>query len=122
MNTFHQQRENKPNLESIMEKFLRVQKEQNDTIKNLTSEVASQFVSQASQISQLFVHGNMLENQIASQASTSHFQQPSKLPSQPENPREQVNAIMLQSGKHLPDVGIKKEGEEVIKDVHKEQK
>ena len=106
----------------MMEKFLRVQEEQNETIKNLTSEVASQFASQASQISQLFAHGKMLENQIASQASTSHFQQPGKLPSQLENPREQVNAIMLRSGKHLPEVGIKKEGEEVTKDVHKEEK
>ena len=69
MNTFHQQHENKPNLESMMEKFLRVQEEQNKTIKNLTSQVASQ----ASQISQLFAHGKMLENQIASQASTSNF-------------------------------------------------
>ena len=51
----------------------------------------------------------MLENQIASQASTSNFRQPGKLPSQPEIPREQVNAIMLRSGKQLPEVGIKKE-------------
>ena len=122
MNTFHQQHENKPNLESMMEKFLRVQEEQNETIKNLTFKVASQFASQASQIGQLFAYGKMLENQIASQASTSNFRQPGKLPSQPENPREQVNAIMLRSGKHLPEVGIKKEGEEVTKDVHKEEK
>ena len=60
---------------------------------NLKSQVASQFASQASQISQLFAHGKMLENQIDSQASTSNFRQPGKLPSQPENPREQVNAI-----------------------------
>ena len=99
MNTFHQQHENKPNLESMMEKFLRVQEEQNETIKNLTSQVASQFASQASHISQLFAHGKMLENQIASQASTSNFRQPGKLPSQPENPREHVNAIMLRNGK-----------------------
>ena len=33
-----------------------------------------------------------------------------------------MNAIMLRSGKHLPEVGIKKEGEEVTKDVHKEEK
>ena len=106
----------------MMEKFLKVQEEQNETIKNLTSEVASQFASQASQISQLFAHGKMLENQITSQASTSNFRQPGKLPSQPENPREQVNAIMLRSGKQLPEVGIEKEEEEVAKDVHKEER
>ena len=79
----------------MMEKFLSAQEEQNETIKNLTFEVASQFVSQASQISKLFTHGKMLENQIASQASTSNFRQLGKLPSQPENSREQVNAIIL---------------------------
>ena len=64
----------------------------------------------------------MLENQIASQASTSNFWQPGKLPSQPENPREQVNAIMLRSGKQLPEVGIEKEEEEVAKDDHKKER
>ena len=64
----------------------------------------------------------MLENQIALQASTSNFRQPGKLPSQPENPREQVNAIMLRSGKQLPEVGINKEEEEVAKNVHKEER
>ena len=49
-----------------MEKFFRVQEEQKEAIMNLTSQVASQFATQASQISQLFVHGKMLENQISS--------------------------------------------------------
>ena len=69
----------------------------------------NQFASQESQISQLFVHEKILENQITSQASASNFVQPSKLPSQPENPREHVNAVILQSGKQLSEVGIKKE-------------
>lgn len=64
----------------------------------------------------------MLENQIASQASAFNFQQLGKLPNQPKNPREYVNAIMLRSGKQLPQVGIKKEEEEVAKDLHKEEK
>ena len=64
----------------------------------------------------------MLENQITSQASTSNFWQPDKLSSQLKNPREQVNAIILRSGKQLPEVGIKKEEEEVAKDVHKEER
>ena len=58
MNTFHQQGENKPNLENMMEKFLRGQEEQRKDIKNLTS-----------QMGQLFAHNKMLENQFASQAS-----------------------------------------------------
>ena len=33
-------------------------------------------------------------------------------PSQPENPREQAKAIMLRSGKELPEVEIKRQGEE----------
>ncbi|XP_058003988.1 uncharacterized protein LOC110659532 [Hevea brasiliensis] len=41
----------------------------------------------------------MLENQIAQQASTSNSKAFGKLPSQPENPREQCNAVTLRSGK-----------------------
>ena len=61
---------------------------------------------------QLFAHNKMLENQIASQASSSR--QSRMFHSQPENPREQAKAIMLRSGKQLPEVEIKKhdEGEE----------
>ncbi|XP_021645418.2 uncharacterized protein LOC110638981 [Hevea brasiliensis] len=41
----------------------------------------------------------MLENQIAQQASSSNSKAFGKLPSQPENPREQCNAVTLRSGK-----------------------
>ncbi|XP_057994381.1 uncharacterized protein LOC110671527 [Hevea brasiliensis] len=41
----------------------------------------------------------MLENQIAQQASTSNSKAFGKLPSQPENPREQCNAVTLRSEK-----------------------
>ena len=61
-------------------------------------------------MSQLFAHNKMLENQIASQASSSR--QSGMFPSQPENPREQAKAIMLRSGKELPEIEIKKQGEE----------
>ena len=44
----------------MMEKFLKDQEEQKETIKNLTS-----------QMSQLYAHNKMLENQIVSQASSS---------------------------------------------------
>ena len=33
-------------------------------------------------------------------------------PSQQENPREQAKAIMMRSGKELPEVEIKRQGEE----------
>ena len=58
----------------MMEKFLKDQEEQKETIKNLTS-----------QMSQLYAHNKMLENQIASQASSSR--QSGQLPSQSESKR-----------------------------------
>ena len=61
-------------------------------------------------MSQLFTHNNMLENQIASQASSSR--QSGMFPSQSENPRVQAKAIMLTSGKELPEVEIKRQSEE----------
>ncbi|KAJ9159406.1 hypothetical protein P3X46_024914 [Hevea brasiliensis] len=45
----------------------------------------------------------MLENQIAQQASSSSAKSFGKLPSQPENPREQCQAITLRSGKVIND-------------------
>ena len=59
----------------MMEKFLKDQEEQQEAIKNLTS-----------QMSHLYAHNKMLENQIASQATSSR--QSEMFPSQPENPRE----------------------------------
>ena len=84
-----------------MEKLLKDQLEQKETIKSLTS-----------QMSQLLAHNKILENQIASQASSSR--QSGMFPSQPEKLREQAKAIMLRSGKQLPEADIKKqdEGEE----------
>ena len=96
-NSFPQQHESKPNLESMMEKLLKDQLEQKETIKILTC-----------QMIQLFTHNKMLENQISSQASS--LRQSGIFPSQPENPREQAKAIMLRSGKKLPEVEIKKAG------------
>ena len=63
-------------------------------------------------MSQLLAHNKILENQIASQASSSR--QSGMFPSQLENPREQAKAIMLRSGKQLLEAKIKKqdEGEE----------
>ena len=82
----------------MMEKLLKDQLEQKETIKSLTS-----------QMSQLFAHNKMLKNQIASQASSSR--QSGMFPSQPENSRKQAKAIMLRSGKKLPEVEIKKQDE-----------
>ena len=82
-----------------MEKLLKDQLEQKETIKSLTS-----------QMSQIFAHNKMLENQIASQASSSR--QSGMFSSQPENSKEQAKAIMLRSSKELPEIEIKRQGEE----------
>ena len=55
-------------------------------------------------LDQLAIHSKMLENQIASEASSSNFQQMGKFSSQTKNPREHVNAVTLRSGKQLPEV------------------
>ena len=70
----------------MMEKFLKDQEQQKEAIKYLTS-----------QMSQLFAHNKMLENQIASQASSS--KQSGMFPSQFEHPMEQAKAITLRSEK-----------------------
>ena len=59
----------------MMEKILKDQEEQKEAIKNLTS-----------QMSQLYAHNKMLENQIASEASSSR--QSGMLPSQSKHQRE----------------------------------
>ena len=43
----------------------------------------------------------MLENQIASQVSSSNFRQPGHFLSQPQNPREQAKTVTLRIGKQL---------------------
>ena len=61
----------------------------------------------------------MLENQIASQASSSR--QSGMLPSQSEHPREQAKAITLRSGKQLPEVEIKSQEEKVVQVTQEEE-
>ena len=51
---------------------------------------------------QLATHLKSLENQVASQASSSNFCQPGHFPSQPQTPREQAQAVTLRSGRNLP--------------------
>ena len=68
----------------MMEKFLRDQEQQKEAIKDLTSPM-----------SQLFAHKKMLEDQMASQASSSS----GIFPSQSEHPREQAKVITIRSGK-----------------------
>ncbi|KAJ9146095.1 hypothetical protein P3X46_028405 [Hevea brasiliensis] len=50
-------------------------------------------------VDQMATHNKMLENQIAQQDSSSNSKAFGKLPSQPENTREQCNAVTLRSGK-----------------------
>ena len=91
-----------------MEKFLKDQEEQKEANKNLTS-----------QMSQLYAYNKMLENQIASQASSSR--QSSQLPSQSEHPRENAKAITLRSGKQLPEVETKNQEEGAVQVTQEEE-
>ncbi|XP_021691541.1 uncharacterized protein LOC110672914 [Hevea brasiliensis] len=52
----------------------------------------------ASKEDQMETHSKMSDNQIAQHAGSSNSKAFRKLPSQPENPREQCNAITLRSG------------------------
>ncbi|KAJ9177189.1 hypothetical protein P3X46_012429 [Hevea brasiliensis] len=75
-------------LEAMIETLLVSHQSQQDMISQL-----------ASKVDQMATHNKMLENQIAQQASSSNSKAFGKLPSQPENPREQCNAVTLKSGK-----------------------
>ncbi|KAJ9180939.1 hypothetical protein P3X46_009123 [Hevea brasiliensis] len=75
-------------LESMIETLLVSHQSQQEMISQL-----------ASKVDQMATHNKMLENQIAQQASSSNSKAFGKLPSQPENPREQCNAVTLRSGK-----------------------
>ena len=55
---------------------------------------------------QLHAHNKMLENHIASQASSSRPN--GILPSQLQNLREQAKVVTLRSGKQIPEVEPKK--------------
>lgn len=61
---------------------------------------------------QIFTHLKLLDNQVASQASSSNFRQPGHFPSQSQNPREHAQAITLRSGKNLPEVEVKDKDQE----------
>ncbi|VFQ79337.1 unnamed protein product [Cuscuta campestris] len=79
-----------PGLDSIVDKLLKSQLAQAETLKKILEE-----------LTQLRAHNRMLENQISSQASTSSTNVTGKLPACPENPREQMNAITTRSGKQI---------------------
>ena len=70
-------------------------------------------------MSQLYAHNKMLENQIASQASSSR--QSSMLPSQSEHPREQVKTRILRSGRQLLETETKSQEEGVVQDTREEE-
>jgi len=69
-------------------------------------------------VDQVVAHNEMLENQIANQASPSSNKAIGMLLAYLENPREQVNAITTRSGKQLqdPPLVVEKRLDEVFKD------
>ena len=95
----------KSNLESLMEKFITTQIKTNDVL----TESVSQLTSRVEAIS---THQKMMETQIAQIAQqVNHLSRPQgHFPGQPEtNPKGQMNAIILRSGKELegPQVSMK---------------
>ena len=66
---------------------------------------------------QLATRLKSLENQVASQASSSNYRQPGHFPSQPQNTREQAQAITLRSERNLPDVELKNKEQEAEPEI-----
>ncbi|VFQ83097.1 unnamed protein product [Cuscuta campestris] len=79
-----------PGLDNIVDQLLKSQLAQAETLKQITQE-----------LTQLRAHNRMLENQISNQASTSSTKVTGKLPACAENPREQMNAVTIWSGKQF---------------------
>ena len=59
----------------------------------------------------------MLDNQVASQASSSNYRQPGHFLSQPQNPREHAQAVTLRSGKNLPETQTKDKEQETEPEI-----
>ena len=112
----------KSNLELILENFIQDQTKSMKEVKESLKEHKETFQQHDTKFVQIFTHLKLLDNQVASQASSSNFRQPGHFPSQPQNPREQAQAITLRSGKNLPEAEVKnKEQKAELKKVLKKQ-
>ncbi|KAJ9181943.1 hypothetical protein P3X46_005986 [Hevea brasiliensis] len=88
MNPPPKQQEQSPTTEALLQQILANQTKHDEEMREMKA-----------RLEQMQTHNRMLENQIAQQASSSSTKSFGKLPSQPENPREQCQAITLRSGK-----------------------
>ena len=91
----------------MMENFIQTQSKVMQTVQDGLKQHEENFKRYDTRMDQLATHMKSLENQIASQVSSSNFFQPGHFPSQPQNPREQAQAITLRSERNLPDVELK---------------
>ncbi|XP_019170955.1 PREDICTED: uncharacterized protein LOC109166457 [Ipomoea nil] len=83
------------NLEAMMCMLLKSQLQSEERIDQVNE-----------RLDQLSAHNNMLENQLANQASTSSTKVTGKLPACTENPIAHVNAIVTRTGKILSELSL----------------
>ena len=76
-------------------------------VKETLKEHKEIFQQHDAKFDQIFTHLKLLDNQVASQVSSSNFRQPGHFPSQPQNPREHAQGITLRSGKNLQEAEVK---------------
>ncbi|KAJ9186720.1 hypothetical protein P3X46_002263 [Hevea brasiliensis] len=88
MNPPPKQQEQSSTTEALLQQILANQTKHDEEMREMKA-----------RLEQMQTHNRMLENQIAQQASSSGTKSFGNLPSQPENPREQCQAITLRSGK-----------------------
>ena len=108
----------------MMRNFIQSHSKINQTLQEGFKQYEENFKRIDASLDQLATQSKMLENQIASQASSSNFWQIGKFPIQIENLKEHVNAVTLRSGKQLPEVKhkieeSKAEPNQVPKEVEK---
>ena len=96
----------------MLENFIQDQTKSMKEVKETLKEHKEIFQQHDAKFDQIFTHLKLLDNQVASQASSSNFCQPGHFPSQPQNLREHAQAITLRSGKNLPEVEVKDKDQE----------
>ena len=72
----------------MLENFIQDQTKSMKEVKETLKEHKEIFKQHNAKFDQIFTHLKLLDNQVASQASSSNFHQSGHFPSQPQNPRE----------------------------------
>ena len=96
----------------MLTNFIQDQTKSMQEVKETLKEHKEIFKQHDAKFEQIFTHLKLLDNQVASQASSLNFRQLGYFPSQPQNPREHAQAITLRSGKNLPDAEVKDKEQE----------